>query len=124
MASIKEAPGKKGAPAKEEPKVEEPPPDAEEEENGSKEDEVPKFEPNDYMEKAVMTPPQDPYGEQTMVPDLLVQHEKILQILADGMKKTLTWLMAEKEVYNQKVLAEGKELQDKSVEELDQNLRK
>ena len=32
--------------------------------------------------------------------------------------------MTEKEVYNQKVLAEGKDLQDKSVEELDQNLRK
>ena len=31
----------------------------------------------------------------------------------------MTWLTAEKEVYNQKVLAEGKDLQDKSVEELD-----
>jgi hypothetical protein len=36
----------------------------------------------------------------------------------------MTWLTAEKEVYNQKVMAEGKDLQDKSVEELDQNLRK
>ena len=71
-----------------------------------------------------MLPPQDPYGNQTMVPDLLIAHAKILKILQDSIMKTMTWLMAEKEVYNQKVLAEGKDLQDKSVEELDQNLRK
>ena len=71
-----------------------------------------------------MVPPHDPYGEQTMVPDLLIAHDKILKILQDALVKTMTWLMAEKEVYNQKVIAEGKDLQDKSVEELDQNLRK
>jgi hypothetical protein len=38
--------------------------------------------------------------------------------------KTLTWLMAEKQTNQQKVQAEGKDLQDKSVEELDENLRK
>ena len=67
-----------------------------------------------------MLPPQDPYGNQTMVADLLIAHDKILKILQDALVKTMTWLTAEKEVYNQKVLAEGKDLQDKSVEELDQ----
>jgi len=38
--------------------------------------------------------------------------------------KTMTWLMAEKQLYRQKVIGEGKDLQDKSVEELDENLRK
>lgn len=32
--------------------------------------------------------------------------------------------MADKQLYEQKVLTEGKELTDKSVEELDENLRK
>jgi predicted PilT family ATPase len=40
------------------------------------------------------------------------------------MQKNLTWLLAEKQNYALKVTAEGKELQDKSVEELDENLRK
>lgn len=40
------------------------------------------------------------------------------------MQKNLTWLLAEKQNYALKVTAEGKDLQDKSVEELDENLRK
>lgn len=59
-----------------------------------------------------------------MAADLVIEHAKILKMLEDALMKTMTWLTAEKEVYNQKVLAEGKDLQDKSVEELDQNLRK
>ena len=119
VASLdKKEPPKKGG-AKEEPKAEEQPAEGEEEEEDKEEDKEPKFEANDYLEKAEMLPPQDPYGNQTMVPDLLVAHAKILKILEDALVKTMTWLMTEKEVYNQKVLAEGKDLQDKSVEELD-----
>ena len=45
-------------------------------------------------------------------------------MLEDALVKTMKWLMTDKENYNQKVVGEGKELCDKSVEELDQNLRK
>lgn len=36
----------------------------------------------------------------------------------------LDWLIQEKNAYNYKCIAEGKTLQDQSVEELDENLRK
>ena len=71
-----------------------------------------------------MRPPQDPYGNQTMMPDLVIDHAKILKMLEDALIKTMKWLMSDKENYHQKVVGEGKELCDKSVEELDQNLRK
>ena len=128
VASIKdakEAAKKPAAPAKEDARTKEQSPalsEADEEEK--KEDEAPKFEPNDYMEKSEMRPPQDPYGNQTMVPDLVIDHAKILKMLEDALVKTMKWLMTDKENYNQKVVGEGKELCDKSVEELDQNLRK
>ena len=47
-----------------------------------------------------------------------------MDIIEQGLLKTLTWLMAEKENNQIKISAEGKDLQDKSVEELDENLRK
>jgi len=37
-----------------------------------KKDETPSFLPNDYLEKAEMQPPQDPYGNNTMHPNLLL----------------------------------------------------
>jgi hypothetical protein len=76
------------------------------------------------MEKAELLPPQDPDGTQTLHEDLIVSHDHIIRVLTDGLMKTLTWLMAEKQTNQQKVQAEGKDLQDKSVEELDENLRK
>ena len=77
VSAIDKKVGKKDA-GKEESKLEEQPVEGEEEEEAKEEDTVPKFEPNDYLEKAEMLPPQDPYGNQTMVPDLLVAHAKIL----------------------------------------------
>jgi len=53
-----------------------------------------------------------------------VTAEKITTILESTIKKHLLWLLTEKQNYLLKVAAEGKELQDKSVEELDENLRK
>ena len=35
----------------------------------------------------------------------------------------MDWLIAEKQIYNEKCIEEGKTLQDQSVEELDENLR-
>lgn len=50
--------------------------------------------------------------------------DHIVNILEQGLLKTLTWIMAERENNQIKVSTEGKDLQDKSVEELDENLRK
>ena len=40
------------------------------------------------------------------------------------LERILEWLSVEKTLYSKKVAREGKELTDKSVEELDENLRK
>ena len=82
-------------------------------------EEVIKFLENDYMEKAEMTPPKDPYGLDTMHPDLIIANEALFKIVEDSLLKTLNWLMSEKINYGHKVQTEIKELQDKSVEELD-----
>jgi len=85
---------------------------------------IPPFEANDYLEKAESTPPRDPDGTHTLHEDLIVSQARVCQILTDGLLKTLTWILAEKSNYQQKVVSEGKDLTDKSVEELDENLRK
>ena len=59
-----------------------------------------------------------------MVEGLIIPQGRIIEILESALLKTLTWLCAEKSNYDQKAHAEGRELQDKSVEELDENLRK
>ena len=79
---------------------------------------------NDFIEKAKMLPPQDPEGENTMVPDLILTGEQISAIIEKALGTVLNWLIQEKNVYNQKAKSEGKALQDQSVEELDENLRK
>lgn len=84
----------------------------------------PPFKPNDFLQKSEMEPPHDPEGNMTMQPDLLIKPERIVEILENALLTTLTWLMSDKQLYELKVVAEGKELQDKSVEELDENLRK
>lgn len=92
-------------------------------EEEEKEPEEPPFKENDFMEKAAMEPPQDPEGNATLHPDLLLIESKVIDILQDALDKTLIWLVSEKNNYSQKVAREGKDLQDKSVEELDENLR-
>lgn len=95
-------------------------PPAEEE----KKEDSPKFQMNDYMEKAEKPVPEDPDGKETMHANLIVSFDRILNILQSTLEKNLTWLLAEKQNYAQKVQQEGKDLIDKSVEELDENLRK
>jgi hypothetical protein len=50
--------------------------------------------------------------------------DQIVEILENGLQTCLTWIMTEKQLYEQKTSQEVKELTDKSVEELDENLRK
>ena len=76
------------------------------------------------MEKAQKPVPQDPDGTETMHKNLIISAAQVKDVLEQTLLKTLTWLLAEKQNYAIKVATEGKELQDKSVEELDENLRK
>ena len=99
-------------------------PEGEEGEEEEKKEEEPKFLPNDYLDKAEMLPPKDPYGADTMHPDLIIANEALYKIVEDSLMKTLSWLLSEKINYGAKVQSEIKDLQDKSVEELDVNLRK
>jgi hypothetical protein len=86
--------------------------------------EGPPFKPNDFLQKAEMEPPCDPEGNPTMADGLMISSERVCEILEGSLHITLTWIMTEKQLYEQKVAVEVKELQDKSVEELDENLRK
>ena len=79
---------------------------------------------NDHLEKAALLPPKDPEGEDTLTPDLMLTKDKMISILEKALSTTLEWLLTEKTQYNQKARTEGKKLQDESVEELDENLRK
>jgi len=54
----------------------------------------------------------------------MITKERVLSILEKGIKIVMEWLVSEKGVYGKKAVDEGKTLQDASVEELDENLRK
>lgn len=71
-----------------------------------------------------MEPPCDPEGRPTMQDGLCITLERVMEVLDEGLTKVLTWIMTEKQLYEQKVQSEVSELKDKSVEELDENLRK
>lgn len=57
-----------------------------------------------------MEPPRDPMGNSTLMDNLNIPLDRIIEILDSGLLKTLTWIMAEKQLYEQKVLQEVKEL--------------
>lgn len=59
-----------------------------------------------------------------MVADLLITMDRCMDLLESGLQTVLTWINTEKQLYEQKVAIEVRDLQDKSVEELDENLRK
>ena len=65
---------------------------------------------NDYLEKAEMSPPKDPYGADTMHPDLLIIHAQLKEIIENSLLKALRWITVEKGNYSIKVQAEGKDL--------------
>ena len=98
--------------------------DEEEKEEEAKEEEQPVVVENDHLEKAEMSPPKDPEGIDCLVPDLILSKDKIMAILEKALDIVMDWLIQEKKVYNAKCVEEGKTLQDSSVEELDENLRK
>ena len=52
------------------------------------------------MDKAEMSPPQDPYGAETMHADLELTSDKLLEILEKSIKKTMQWLITEKRTTN------------------------
>ena len=93
-------------------------------EKKDEEPEEPPFRPNDFLQKAEMEPPHDPMGNPSLCADLTISVERIVEILDANLQKALTWIMTEKQLYEQKVSQEVMDLQDKSVEELDENLRK
>lgn len=70
-----------------------------EEEKEQDEPDEPPFEPNDYLQKAEMEPPRDPEGAMTMHPDLLIASTRIVEILENALQVCLTWIMAEKQLY-------------------------
>ena len=82
----------------------------EENEEDEKKDEEPKFLPNDYLDKAEMSPPKDPYGSDTMHPDLLILHDNLKKIVEESLTRALQWIMVEKGNYSIKVQSEGKDL--------------
>ena len=71
-----------------------------------------------------MQPPQDPEGQLTLVDGLLIQEERLIEIIKGALNTVADWISNEMKRFNTKVKAEGKNLQDSSVEELDENLRK
>jgi hypothetical protein len=79
---------------------------------------------NDYIDKAKMSPPQDPEGNNCLIPDLMLTKERLMEFLEKALNVTMDWLIQEKQIYHEKCIEEGKTLQDQSVEELDENLRK
>jgi len=46
-----------------------------------------------------MEPPCDPEGNPTMANELIITLDRIMDILEQGLSKTLTWIMAEKQLY-------------------------
>ena len=71
-----------------------------------------------------MQPPLDPDGNETLNKDLLITKEEIIRILQSARDKCFEWLGSEKANHQKKVLRESKDLIDKNVDELDENLRK
>ena len=70
--------------------------EGEEEGEGEQKEAEIKFLDNDYLEKAEMLPPKDPYGADTMHPDLIIGNENLYKIVEDSLMKTLSWLLSEK----------------------------
>ena len=71
-----------------------------------------------------MYPPQDPEGFSTMDPTLIITKDQLLEILNNTREKLLDYLLGEKQQNQKKVARECKDLIDKNVDELDENLRK
>ena len=76
------------------------------------------------MDKAAALPPQDPDGDNTVHPDLTFTKDKIIGMLENCLQVALDWMLEEMKSHHEKCITEGRTLQDNSVEELDENLRR
>lgn len=83
-----------------------------------------KFKENDFLEKAAMQPPLNPEGQTALHKDLMITLTEVTRIITNARDKCIDWLFDSKTQYQKKVQREGKDLTDKSVDELDENLRK
>ena len=55
------------------------------------------------MEKAALLPPKDPYGNDTMHADMMIQHAALKEVIEKALQKTLTYITVEKGNYSTKV---------------------
>lgn len=76
------------------------------------------------MQKANLSPPQDPSGTLSLFPDLMLPSSHLVSLLSSTLNKLLEYLYIEKNTYAKRVTREGKDLIDRNVDELDENLRK
>ena len=86
--------------------------------------EKPRFKENDFMDKASIKPPEDPDGVQCLHKDMIISREEIMAILERARDKCIEWLCQWKNNYAKQVTRQGKDLIDKNIDELDENLRK
>ena len=63
-------------------------------------------------------------GAPCLHSNLLITFDELKRILSSARDKAIDWLYESKTQYLKKVDREGKELRDKNVDELDENLRK
>ena len=92
-------------------------------EEGEKED-TKEEERDEILEKISENPPRDPEGEQTLHPELIFSKEQLLEVVEGFFEKAVQWIFGHKRAYLAKNEREGKDLSDKSIAELDDNLRK
>ena len=83
-----------------------------------------KYRDNDFLTKANLMPPQDPEGYTVLTPSLILTLIQIQTTLRSTLQKCLTYLNEEKNNYHRKIQRMSKDLIDKNVDELEENLRK
>lgn len=78
---------------------------------------------NQYLVNIRQMPPVDPDGNQVLVPDLIIQHNEIVDLIQILFEKMFSWISKHKEQYFKQTKVKNKELVDNNIIELDENLR-
>ena len=102
------------------------PPPAEqkkEEEEGEGDHSEEKVVVNKYLENIRQMPPVDPDGNQVLVPNLIIQHNEIKELIQSFFDKMFNWISKHKGEYFKQTKVKNKELVDNNIIELDENLR-
>lgn len=102
------------------------PPPAEqkkEEEEGEGDHSEEKEVVNKYLENIRQMPPVDPDGNQVLVPNLIIQHNEIKELIQSFFDKMFNWISKHKGEYFKQTKVKNKELVDNNIIELDENLR-